>query len=483
MRQKIASSVQTLEHAVRLTVIDPPNWLRDGPSDSAVRLLLSGGSHRATLGSMGAIAYFLWSESQPARDDGRRYDRWSDIDEIVSVSGGSLLNASLAGATDSAESTARELADIRRRIIADALRPHRTMRRLLITMAGLAALLASLWVVLAALGVVGPSALSQSPWSLVIGIGIVPVLLNVGRRVVAAYQRDVIDAITLGTDTQIETVRSSRRHTICASGLASGLPYYFTIGGDRPFEPTYGTAISSGYSVADAATASMALPGLGRIRAPQSLRREVLVDGGVSGGFGEQVANTIERRPEDTWRSDGDWFAVDAVRHMRSNARVGQLVQSVSMISLLSRWLKVSLEATYVNDLIDLGPGQYARIWSANVLPRRAPDPGQTFRDGSAKPAPEAPIDTPERQRLGDLQASVSEMGLTSMNRASADLAIVVGFVSTLEVRRGLTTSAIIDGLSWLDQQLGADGQLLTTWAGTTASGRRNDAASSSPER
>lgn len=430
-----------------------------------MRLLLSGGSHRATLGALGAIGYFLWSEQHLEPEDSRP-DRWTDINEIVSVSGGSLLNASLAGHTSTVEETQSRLKEIRGRLVRDGLLPHRTTRRVAITLTAVIVAVALVWILLAAFGIVGPDVLSTSPWSVLIALAILPATITAARRLGGAYQRDFLDEIIGSAGTAIESVVSTRRHIICSSGLASGLPYYFTVGGE-PFEPVYGTALDTGYSLGDAAAASTALPGLGRVRAPKELRREVLVDGGVSGGFGEQVTTTIRRRPQDTWRSDGDWFAVDAVRHLTSNSKVSQLAQSVSMLTLLGRWLKVSLEATYVNDLLDLGPGQYARVWSQNILPPPPPDPATIFRDGSAPTPPDEAADSPERRKLKCLQTSVSRMGLHSVRRKHIDLGIVVGFVSTLEVRHRLETDEVKKALCWLDAALGADGQLLEVWTET----------------
>ena len=54
-----------------------------------VRLLLSGGGNRAMVGCAGAIAYLA------------QHGWWDSIDEVVSVSGGSITNASLlTGGTD-----------------------------------------------------------------------------------------------------------------------------------------------------------------------------------------------------------------------------------------------------------------------------------------------------------------------------------------------------------------------------------------------
>lgn len=431
-----------------------------------MRLLLSGGSHRATLGALGAIGYFLWSDQHLEPGSGNRPDRWSDIDEIVSVSGGSLLNASLAGHTSTVHETQNRLKEIRRRLVSDGLLPHKTIRRSAITLTAVMVVVALVWVLLAAFGVVGPDVLSESPWSVLIALAILPATITAARRLGGAYQRDFLNQIIGNSNTAVESVVSTQRHIICSSGLASGLPYYFTIGGD-PFEPMYGTALDTGYTLGDAVAASTALPGLGRVRAPQELRREVLVDGGVSGGFGEQVSTTIRRRPQDTWRSDGEWFAVDAVRHLMSDSKLNQLAQSVSMLALLGRWLKVSLEATYVNDLLDLGPGQYARVWSQNILPPPPPDPATTFRDGSAPSRPAEDVDSPERRKLKCLQKGVGRMGLHSLRREHIDLGIVVGFVSTLEVRHRLEADEVKKALCWLDGALGADGQLLEVWTGS----------------
>ncbi|MFN3255812.1 MAG: hypothetical protein ACE37B_08950 [Ilumatobacter sp.] len=433
-----------------------------------MRLLLSGGSHRATLGAMGAVGYFLWSEETAPPDAGAT-DRWSDVNEVVSVSGGSILNGTLAAHPSATNGeTLGVLADLRRRLAGDGLLPHRTPRRLALTTGLLTVAAVAVWAVLAAGGVVGPDQLASSPWALLVGVTVAPVVIGVARRLVARYQRDVLEVVT-DAARPLDTAPGKRRHIMCASGLSSGVPYYFVVGGETPFEPAYGAALSSGYRISDAVAASTALPGLGQVRAPGEFRRELLVDGGVSGGFGEQVATTqIRRRPSDTWRNDGDWFAVDAVRHLQSDSRLGQLARSLSTTLLISRWLKVSLEATYVNDLIDLGPGRYARVWSPNELPASRPPSTAVFRDGSAASdaAGDDRLASPERARLGELQQDVSVMGLFSLNERTVDLGIVVGFVSTLEVRRGLTVARVTEGLDWLDQRLSTGGRLREIWEG-----------------
>ena len=52
-----------------------------------IRLMLSGGGHRAMIGGIGAILYLVQA------------NWWPRVDEVISVSGGSVTNAALMGST------------------------------------------------------------------------------------------------------------------------------------------------------------------------------------------------------------------------------------------------------------------------------------------------------------------------------------------------------------------------------------------------
>ncbi|NND74167.1 MAG: hypothetical protein HKN44_04095 [Ilumatobacter sp.] len=419
-----------------------------------MRLLLSGGSHRGSLGAIGAIGYFLWSEAEDVvttLPGGKRGDRWSDVSEVVSVSGGSLANAVMAAQPGgTVEETAAQLAGMRRRLLHDRMLPWKSPTRIAATLALLSLAAATIALLLAAFGVIGPDVLSQAPWAVVIGLTVVPIALTVGRRLATWYLVDSATRITGGQAPLAPAGTGVRRHVISATGLASGVPYYFVSGG-APLEVSWGAALTEGYTTSDAAVASCSLPGVGLVRAPARYRREYLVDGGVSGVFGEQIDDTFVRRPSDTWRSDGDAvFAVDAARHLVSDSRLARVARLFSLVALVGRWLKVSLEATYVNDLLDLGPEQCARL----CVPSTDGDGGE--------------LDD-RRRRLDRLKERNAVLGLTSLSNATATAAIATGFVATLDVRIGLDDDRIEDGLRWLGAQLGVGDDLLACWQKTAS--------------
>lgn len=175
--------------------------------------------------------------------------------------------------------------------------------------------------------------------------------------------------------------RSRRRYAIGATGLADGRLYSFTSdpAHDVPrwrADRTLATPLA-GHKLAHVVGWATALPGLGEIglsrvwlptcdhglsgpaAAAHHDRRtcdevhDRLVDGGVSGIFGRGLIRPVERRPG---AAPIDVVVVDAGRRLPAEAaslgcRLTRFAQRASALVLLSRWLMVSLDVAYRNEL------------------------------------------------------------------------------------------------------------------------------------
>ena len=239
--------------------------LRDGTREGGltgtgpVRLFLSGGGHRASLGGVGAISALHGTE------------RWADVTEVVSVSGGSLLNGALLALRDSGDPVDDPHPALGRfiaRLIEDPMRLVGSPRRAgLVAGVGLTVLSA---VVLAATvaGVIGPDGWWRSGWvGLLVGVIAIPVVVSVARRFASAMWGDWVHTVTGGRDVALAGSPDARRHVFCTSGLSSGVPYYFWAQGSVP-SMAWGEPIQAGYTVSDAVRASTTLPSMRGVRAP-----------------------------------------------------------------------------------------------------------------------------------------------------------------------------------------------------------------------
>lgn len=436
-----------------------------------IRLLLSGGGHRATVGSLGAVAYLAHSEDWPA------------VDEVVSVSGGSIANAALASA-GADEDVWRVLATALSRIDQDCGRVWANARRLLVFVRYFAVLIAVALVVGIALGA-GPAVPPMV--SMLVGVLAIPALARTGGLCANALTRDFISMLS-GRSEQplVSDPNRVRAHVFCASGLSSGVPYLLWTG--RPFAedegPSWGTTLQSPYSIVDAALASVSLPFLGRIRSPRNADNtdalaggEILVDGGVSGIFGEQVATPFRRTPADTDRSDERrTIAIDAGRHISSPSRIVRTLERFSVSATLLRWLKASLEATYVNDLVDLAPETLVRICeSDDVLSNRTAAPSTGLVHGvpaaMALRLASAPSEAPDEEaskRLAEIRSEVAGISLMNLSPRRIDAGTTAGFVATmLKMEPASTAGDVRAALQSAEAQLGLEGRLSAVWAGS----------------
>lgn len=446
-------------------------------ASTPIRLLLSGGGHRAAVGSLGAIAYLAYS------------GRWDDVDEVVSVSGGSVANAALAVATPHDDPWTVVSAALER-MDRDQGRVWANWRRLLILVRYLAAfsVVIAVIVVSTGFGPVIPRAVS-----LMVGVAAVPLLVRLGGMCAHDLTRDFISVITgrslavLAGDPNV-----SRAHLFCASGLSSGTPYLLWTG--RPFaeggDPSWGTELQAPYSVVDAAAASISLPFLGRVRSPKQSPNsevlaggEILVDGGVSGIFGEQAGTPFRRTPADTDRSgDKQLIAIDAGRHISSPSQFVRRLERFSVTATLLRWLKASLEATYVNDLVDLAPHTLVRLCESEdfLADHEAARPEASELDEpAAVPMPllmamrlanerAHGVDDRVTHRLNAIRSSMAGLNLFNLTSERLDVAVTTGFAATMiTMEPASSEKEIAEALRYADSHLALGDRLSLAWAAT----------------
>ena len=411
---------------------------RDGspptPIGPEIHLFLSGGTSRSALGGVGLIHALV---------DG---DRWARVSRIVSVSGGSMLNGALLA--DPADDDPRPAANaLAHRLVRDRLRWYATPTRTAATVALFAALIASLGLVGAVVGVVpGPAWLSSGGIALATGLLLPPVVITVARWCGRTWFGDVVGVVTGTGAAKLVDQKATRQHLFCASGLSSAVPYYFWAGGDEP-SIAWGEPVQDDYSIVTAAIASGSLPGLGSVRAPHRFRSETLVDGGLLGIFGQQIDDPFQRDPdgvlrEATLRSEAALcggamrVCLDAGRHNTVGSAVLSRLTSVSLIYTLVRWVKSSLEATYVNDLSD---------WEGNELLRLCPDhPASTVSHDQVADA------------LTALGAEVGRLGLFNLTGDRAAATIAAGYVNaTRWIDDSLDAAALAERLAAVDASLG----------------------------
>jgi hypothetical protein len=408
-----------------------------------IRLFLSGGGHRATIGSAGAICALV------------DMDTWRDVTEVISVSGGSVTNAALVRGHSSSPSEPSSLEitpeghsdprpalkDLIDRLLGDRASLVATPTRVAIL--GFFALSISLLLLgfAAALGL-GPLRL-PSPVALLLGVSTPFVVVMLFRQGLGWIWSDIVKALVGGQHIALAPSAAARRYLFCASGLSSGVPYYFWAQGQAPLI-TWGELLQTGYTLHDAVLASTSLPGVGAVRAPSTLRHEVLVDGGVSGIFGQQREAAIERHAKDTFRGDVQRVAIDAGRHSVAYKEGLSPLTRFSILFALSRWLKASLEATYINDLGDFKGGQLIRLCR---------DPSMTPSAGSNGAA------------LDRARERTSNLGLFGVNNDTAVDALVAGYVATrLAFQPAITSVDLLRGLSTSGVALGLGDSMARRW-------------------
>ena len=445
-----------------------------------IHLYMSGGGHRAGFGCIGVILALV------------HYGRWQRVTRVISVSGGSMINGALVAnrATDD-ESTQRAMATMWRQMTHHGIKPWSTAPRRR-GMAGAAALVGA-----TAFGIRSLCGSSRRlngragrATGFASGLVIQPLVVTAGRRIVSVYFREFLagslepageDGITRLS--QAEAL--PRQHIICATGRATSVPYYFVAGpGHEEF--AWGTELRDGYSVVDAAWASSSLPGLETVRGPASSEFEILVDGGASGMFGEQVNSRLERSAgtalsgaaavaPDQPRTDLDSIAlvVDAGSHAKPPSRLLRRLGPLSMIYVLGRWVKAAMEATFVNDLHDFQGNHQIHITESGRVWRRSPTPklGPTIKSPSVIVANEdgtisrLHTDPEILEAVNRGRSETRGLGLLGVTRSSSLAPIVVGFVATaLEFNPSLTVDELDDALRVAGEKLGAGNALVDKW-------------------
>lgn len=322
---------------------------------TATRLYLSGGSHRAALGGIGAILYLL---------DSKGSFTWSDVDEIVAVSGGTQPVAALAAAQASDPAEVKStMARLYRAILDDQLTLTTFRRRVILLNIAIAVLLPMLlWAAAALFFVPGFIAFP-------IGLVTIAVVYRVVSRQVSALQEDYLTSILrkagtkpshatqdLGTLTETKNL-----YVMLSAGLDSSEMYPAWIGEDPPLANS--KRVIQSLSPVQACLVSSALPSLSRLKSPKSTsngtilaRRELLIDGGVGGNFGFQIAKQIsdEIVTGAAANKNRRVLAIDAGRRAEPSTGVIARVRGVSTVARLARWLQLSGDATYLNDLDDV---------------------------------------------------------------------------------------------------------------------------------
>ncbi len=399
------------------------------PGHRVHRLLLSGGGHRASLGALGAVAALV------------RSDAWAGVGEVISVSGGSVTNVAVATAghhdppdRDDRSRTLAALAALYRRIGRDRARPWSTPRRRLLVLVGVATAAAVVTTVVVLAGAAGPDL--PRPLVLAGGAALVPVALHAARLVAHAALADVVTTFAgVASDGHGDLPRGlTRHHVVVATGLDSAQPYHFSWGPlprDLPSVVTTtrrGVVVRDRFPPADALVASVSLPGLARRRTPVELGREILVDGGVSGVFGVQLDGPGGSAAADRPRQ----LVVDAARHVRRPGRLALAVQAASLLVRLGRWLQLSLETSYVDDLAELQSEGLVRICTPVVASGTDPVDVALDRD----------------------RAETARLSLLGLDPTRIRTAVLAAYVGSLEVLGSPTGDDHRGDVAWLAHTL-----------------------------
>ncbi len=326
-----------------------------------VRLFLSGGSHRAALGGVGTIAYLL---------DAQGNFRWSDVDEIVSVSGGTQPVGALVAARATTEAeTAAALSNFLSAVLADGV-TWRTPRRLILAMLVLIAVLAPIafWVVAGLLWL--PAWVIYPAGIVTLGFVYLVVTNLTGRfmfdyldTVMSAAGPHASDPMGLPSGTTAGATTHSRTLVMCAVGIDSSTTYSAWSGPSAAPPAATNSVPIHGLSPVEAVAASSSLPLLARITTPSKAskntplaKRERLIDGGIGGNFGFQIINGLEKEQLAAASAGTERvvLAMDAGRRVKPSGSATIRLRRLSTVAKLFRWIQVSNDATYLNDIADM---------------------------------------------------------------------------------------------------------------------------------
>lgn len=220
------------------------------PDHRDLGIALSGGGHRATLFTLGALLYLV---------DSRANLR---VSSIASVSGGSITNGYVAQECDFGTVEAAEFDSVARRLIDIIIH-----RGIISAKRGIGLVFV---VVVVALGLTAIIAWSVSSRWVAIGLVAALVLIVQSRGwIIEQVLRRTLFHDSAGRPTTLSNLKNTTTHHIlCATDLIGNAPIYFVgwKGGGYISSPLYGSGQGETVSVAAAVRSSAALPGLIRFR-------------------------------------------------------------------------------------------------------------------------------------------------------------------------------------------------------------------------
>lgn len=276
----------------------------DHPKLPITRLMLGGGGWRGAYGSIGAVMYLDVTE------------RWTLVDEVVAISGGSFVAGALATVGVDDQHPGTRLGELAEQVLALRGRLYRSG---------------------ATLGVLLPI------------VWFPPAAFVAARRMLTGHWRRALPHV-VGQATA--TTDGPRRYVICAAGLESARAHFYVSGNPATARvPDWGVLVPQGWRICDAVQSSTALPWVDGARthditgsgAPHVDRGEVLVDGGVLGIFGTQFHDQPPWLPAQA--DDARTLVLDAGRAHRRGGRWGARVLGLSTVMLLARWIQLTLDA------------------------------------------------------------------------------------------------------------------------------------------
>lgn len=384
----------------------PPVGNATAPNER-VRLYLSGGSNRAAFAAVGVIVYLA------TRNKGQTNTsyRWSEVDEVIGVSGGSQAVASL-------------IAGLRRTQTDDDLRAVESMqaffdahvvnashlkakhrRRYILILLLLIAIpiaLFALFVLISWSGLTLFSWLVPPIVPFVSGILSMPLVYGLGRLVLRRYLRSfiadvvcasaqpqpsfppnsVVAKMKLNQYTDLARQRPPKRsYFLAVVGMSSGSNYaYFAGQGLGAADPWTVSQEQKNAKLVDACTDSCALPPLSRRSSVPPVHKpvddgvspaflpeaEALLDGGYGGSFGVQIVHKVAgeiahhgsagnvANSGSVHPNSRRIIAVDAGTAIGEKSDGISIIRSISTVVRLLRIVQVGNAAVYRNDLEDI---------------------------------------------------------------------------------------------------------------------------------
>jgi hypothetical protein len=430
------------------------------------KLALGGGGWRGAFGGIGTVMYL------------NETNKWDGIDDVVGISGGSFTVAALSQERQgvSVDQTLKDL-----------LTKMETAARRVRTFVSAAALLA-VAAVAAWLLFVDTNPFSWAPaWLLIFA----PVALSVIGRVVVHFRwRAILLEIFDKKRLPVNDPNANRRYAIGATGLHDGELYAFTTDfhGDaerwragRNVVREKRLAVPLGdASLARAVGRATSLPGLGQLGftklwwpeapdhapdAPCHKCRSVadrLVDGGISGIFGRGL---LRSGANPASSEQPNVLVMDAGRRLVANGgtsgkhQFARILERLSVVMLLARWLAVAIDVGYRSELDKVGDGS-VNDGNMYFLVRLA-EPESTITNPGMLSAEEC-TRADHFERLYTLRDRVHKFSLMGANRTNADRTIVAAVVAcALEFE---VNPSIEELLSSIGDKLGRGTSLVDTW-------------------